>query len=200
MPGTFRAAGKAFSAGGHPVLSYRRTLKLRGLVLQPNYHRRARNTSLPGISCKSTNDDETAADISTVSVTVDNDIDEKCTKVTLEAPNRPGLLQAVTNTFRDLNLEVVKAMVDTKGGTGGVSDIFYVTDSSGKKLVDQRDVTNLKACLDAVFSAGSKPLRQRPDLTAVTSNTKKDLLYTLMGLCRYQDLSAMHCFVSSMHM
>ena len=198
MPGTLRAAGKTFSAGGQTVLSSRRALKLRGHVFQPNYHRRARNTSLPGISCKSTND-EASADMSTVSVTVDNDSDDKCTKVTLEAPNRPGLLQAVTNTFRDLNLEVVKAMVDTKGGTGGVSDIFYVTDSSGNKLVDQRDVTNLKACLDAVFSAGSKPLRQRPDLTAVTSNTKKDLLYTLMGLCLCRTYEIVHCVFSYMH-
>jgi len=115
-----------------------------------------------------------------VSIRIDNDSDPIYTKVSIEAPNRPGLLQAVTNTFRDLNLDVGKAVVDSKGPQG-VIDVFYVVDSSGSKVENEEDVTNLKLCLSALFTAAkSKSLRQRPDLTAVTTNAKKDLLYTLM--------------------
>jgi hypothetical protein len=116
-------------------------------------------------------------------VTVDNDADPAFTKVVLMAPNRPGLLTAVTSTFRDLNLDVAKAVVDNHPSTGDVEDVFYVTDTSGAKITDPKDIDNIKNCLAAVFSAttSNKSIRARPDLTAVTTNSKKDLLYTLMG-------------------
>lgn len=119
-------------------------------------------------------------------VTVDNDADPAFTKVVLSAPNRPGLLTAVTSTFRDLNLDVAKAVVDNNPTTGEVEDVFFVTDTSGAKISDPKDVANIKNCLIAVFSAtaGNKAIRARPDLTAVTTNSKKDLLYTLMGALR----------------
>lgn len=120
----------------------------------------------------------------TIEITVDNDADPAFTKVVLSAPNRPGLLTAVTSTFRDLNLDVAKAVVDNHPSTGDVEDVFFVTDTSGAKITDPKDVANIKNCLSAVFSAtaGNKAIRARPDLTAVTTNSKKDLLYTLMGM------------------
>eukprot|EP00951_Prasinocladus_malaysianus_P008379 scaffold60592_cov40-Prasinocladus_malaysianus.AAC.2 len=74
-----------------------------------------------------------------VDITVDNDSDPSYTK----APNRPGLLTALTSTFRDLNLDVAKAVVD-KGKNGKVEDVFYVTDLGGDKVTDTQDVNNLK--------------------------------------------------------
>lgn len=46
---------------------------------------------------------KTAAESGDVSVSIDNKTDSKYTIVEVHAPNRPGLLQALSNTFKDLS-------------------------------------------------------------------------------------------------
>lgn len=87
-------------------------------------------------------------------VIVDNNSDEQYTILTVVAGNRPGLLQLITATFRDLGLDVGKATVDLDN-EGLVSDQFYVTDSDGNKVTNQQDLQNIKKCVLNVLGQGS---------------------------------------------
>jgi UTP:GlnB (protein PII) uridylyltransferase len=53
----------------------------------------------------------------------------------IETRNVPGLLTAITSTFRDLGLDVAKASVDGKDGM--IKDQFSVWDMKGQKLSDK---------------------------------------------------------------
>jgi hypothetical protein len=80
-----------------------------------------------------------------VSVRVDNDADDSSTVLTLEADSRPGLLTALTGTFKALGLEVVKASVDARNGR--ISDTFHVQDAFGAKITPG-DAVNVKRSLE----------------------------------------------------
>ncbi|CAI7809662.1 unnamed protein product, partial [Closterium sp. NIES-54] len=79
-------------------------------------------------------------------VSVDNETSENYTIITVSAPNRPGLLQLLTLTFRDLGLDVGKAVVDLDDD-GNVADAFYVTAVDGKKITQKRDLQNIRKCV-----------------------------------------------------
>lgn len=80
-----------------------------------------------------------------VSVRVDNDADASSTVLTLEADSRPGLLTALTGTFKALGLEVVKASVDAQNGR--IHDTFHVQDAFGAKITPG-DAVNVKRSLE----------------------------------------------------
>ncbi|CAI5489372.1 unnamed protein product [Closterium sp. Naga37s-1] len=79
-------------------------------------------------------------------VSVDNESSENYTIITVSAQNRPGLLQLLTLTFRDLGLDVGKAVVDLDDD-GNVADAFYVTAVDGKKITQKRDLQNIRKCV-----------------------------------------------------
>lgn len=80
-----------------------------------------------------------------VSVRVDNDTDAASTVLSLEADSRPGLLTALTGTFKALGLEVVKASVDAQNGR--ICDTFHVQDAFGAKITPG-DAVNVKRSLE----------------------------------------------------
>ena len=81
-----------------------------------------------------------------VQVRVDNDADADSTVLHMEADSRPGLLTALTGSFRDLGLEIVRAIIG--GSNGRVSNTFYVQDADGVKVTDVGTVQNVKRSLE----------------------------------------------------
>ena len=94
-----------------------------------------------------------SAGASRTAVTIDNDVDKGSTVVTVDAQNVPGLLTAMTACFRDLQLEVTRAEVDTSDGA--VRDIFRVTDGFGAKIKDEAVLAKLKDALSSMMSEGT---------------------------------------------
>jgi len=72
-------------------------------------------------------------------VEVDNEASDEHTVITVSADNRPGLLQLLTLTFRDLGLDVAKAVVDLDS-SGRVADQFFVVDDKGSKVQKSKDI------------------------------------------------------------
>ena len=85
-------------------------------------------------------------------VTVDNKADPRLTLIRVEAENRAGLLSALASTFRDLDLEVVKASVDSPSETR-VSNAFFVKDGAGGKVTKPDSIMNVKRTLEVGLSA-----------------------------------------------
>ncbi|MEY2565848.1 MAG: [protein-PII] uridylyltransferase [Actinomycetota bacterium] len=74
-------------------------------------------------------------------VTFDNDASATASVVEVRAPDRTGVLYRITRALADCDLDVRSALVATLGPE--VIDVFYVTDSTGAKLVDadhQREI------------------------------------------------------------
>lgn len=65
-------------------------------------------------------------------VVIDNDSSEQCSVIDVFASDRTGLLYVITKTLLDLDLSVSLAKIATH--IDQVLDVFYVTDSSGKKI------------------------------------------------------------------
>lgn len=97
-----------------------------------------------------------------VSVRVDNDADGSSTVLTLEADSRPGLLTALTGTFKALGLEVVKASVDAQNGR--IRDTFHVQDAFGAKITPG-DAVNVKRSLEVGILCRNLPAEHRQPLS-----------------------------------
>lgn len=67
-------------------------------------------------------------------VRFDNDTASNATVIEAVGPDRLGLLYGLTRTLSELDLDVSSAKIHTMGGD--VVDTFYVTDSTGQKIVD----------------------------------------------------------------
>lgn len=65
-------------------------------------------------------------------VVIDNDSSDKCSVIDVFATDRTGLLYVITKTLLDLDLSVSLAKIATH--IDQVLDVFYVTDSNGKKI------------------------------------------------------------------
>ncbi len=83
-----------------------------------------------------------------VVVNIDNKSDDKRTVIHVEADNRPGLLTSLATAFRDLDLEVVKAAVDTADDDRRVNNYFYVKDAKGGKVTKPDSMMNVKRTLE----------------------------------------------------
>ncbi|CAI7780949.1 unnamed protein product [Closterium sp. NIES-53] len=110
-------------------------------------------------------------------VSVDNETSENYTIITVSAPNRPGLLQLLTLTFRDLGLDVGKAVVDLDDD-GNVADAFYVTAVDGKKITQKRDLQNIRKPVTSLDPSASPELKRRTELLHNLMDTyiKNDVL------------------------
>ncbi|HEY4761407.1 MAG TPA: [protein-PII] uridylyltransferase, partial [Thermoguttaceae bacterium] len=69
-------------------------------------------------------------------VNADNNTSDSYTILDIFAPDRSGLLYAVTRTLFELGLSVARAKISTY--MDQVVDVFYVTDQSNKKINDER--------------------------------------------------------------
>ncbi|CAI5523472.1 unnamed protein product, partial [Closterium sp. Naga37s-1] len=117
-------------------------------------------------------------------VSVDNETSENYTIITVSAPNRPGLLQLLTLTFRDLGLDVGKAVVDLDDD-GNVADAFYVTAVDGKKITQKRDLQNIRKCVvralvldaknDAPKDSSVRPARLIRPVTSLDPSASPEL-------------------------
>jgi hypothetical protein len=102
--------------------------------------------------------------------------------ISLSATNRPGLLTAITAAFRDLNLDVGKAVVE--GDDDRISDKFYVQTADGSKVDDEAKMADIKRALEVLLRTRSGPTTTRPKFSSVSIQqdaNKRELLYTLMG-------------------
>lgn len=172
-------------------------INLRKSLIQPFTHCRApdrpfkRRTLIQAIRLPSL--DARPQEDKFVEVSVDNKCDDQYTVITVRASNRPGLLQTVTSTFRDLGLEVAKATADIKDGV--VGDVFYVSGVDGSKVTRDSDVKNVKKCLESVLKQDAGrfgrlqsrwpltfhfPDRSYPPGMSDEHRRKTELLYTLM--------------------
>jgi [protein-PII] uridylyltransferase len=67
-------------------------------------------------------------------IVVDNRASSSWTVVEAFTRDRPGLLYALASTFRDLQLSIQLAKINTEGTK--VADVFYVSDADGTKVVE----------------------------------------------------------------
>eukprot|EP00897_Mesotaenium_endlicherianum_P009552 jgi/Mesen1/8625/ME000050S08033 len=109
----------------------------------------------------SSTETETGSD--SMKVIIDNDENEKWTAIQLETGNRPGLLTKITSAFRDLNLQVMRAVVDTMGES--VIDKFYVVNTAGEKITSSADIEVVTKVLKSLplevgggLSAAARPM------------------------------------------
>lgn len=125
---------------------------------------------------------------SAVKVTVDNDGDPDFTVINIEAGSKPGLLPAITAAFRDLGLDVGKALV--QGTDGRVSDTFYVQLPGGGKVTDASSVDDIKKALVVILSARAGSLATRPkfDSFKMSDQSRAERLYNIMDTYRKNDV------------
>ena len=67
-------------------------------------------------------------------VTVDNLLSDSHTVIEVKAPDRVGLLHAITSTFSAFGLDIGSARIATE--IDHAYDTFYVTDRQGRRLED----------------------------------------------------------------
>jgi hypothetical protein len=101
-----------------------------------------------------------SADEQEGTVTIDNKSNKTHTVVHVTARNGPGLLTGMTSVFRDMDLEVARAEVDTSNGA--IRDVFHIVDMSGAKVTSKATLERLKAALVNVVQ-DSKHVAGRPN-------------------------------------
>ncbi|KAI5657166.1 hypothetical protein M9H77_25959 [Catharanthus roseus] len=89
---------------------------------------------------------------STSIITVQNEDDSDSTLFIIKARNKIGLLQVITRVFKVLGLVIQRAMVEFEGEYFVKS--FYVTDSEGKKIEDNKDIQRIKSALAEAIGGG----------------------------------------------
>ena len=97
---------------------------------------------------------------SSIKVKIDNSTSAAHTVVTVTARDSPGLLTAMTATFRDLDLEVARADVTTKDGV--LNDTFCVVDAAGGKITDAGVLQQLETALSLLDTPSSGVRAGRP--------------------------------------
>jgi starch phosphorylase len=85
-----------------------------------------------------------------VKILVDSSADKKTTNIEIVAPNWPGILASVTDKFKVLELEVIKASVDLKDGY--VFYKFCVQDQEGNAVVNFERLQNVEKALRRVLN------------------------------------------------
>eukprot|EP00210_Caulerpa_lentillifera_P003854 g3681.t1 len=112
-------------------------------------------------------------------VSLDNDEHESYTVITVQGKNKSGLLSSITSLFADLGLEVMKAEIGNQDGE--ILNRFYIVDDvSGGKLMETKDIDNVKTCIETLLTSGRKNVGGgvRPDFGQ--TETASETLYTLM--------------------
>lgn len=80
-------------------------------------------------------------------VVVDNEASETATVLEVRAPDEIGLLHRITRALFDAGLDVVSARVSTLGEM--VVDAFYVRESGGGKVTDERRLSHISNAIRA---------------------------------------------------
>lgn len=93
-------------------------------------------------------------------VSVDLAASDLSTVVEVDAPDQPGLLARLARVFADHELDVVRAKVATLADR--VLDIFYVRESDGSKLVEERRLRALRVDLAARAAGPGRDLPSSP--------------------------------------
>ncbi|MBI1347568.1 [protein-PII] uridylyltransferase [bacterium] len=78
-------------------------------------------------------------------VLVDNESSDRCTVVDIFAHDRSGLLYRISRCLFELDLSVILAKISTHFDQ--VVDVFYVTDSKGRKIVDGQRLRTIREVL-----------------------------------------------------
>ncbi|MFM1814965.1 MAG: hypothetical protein RLZ98_1660 [Pseudomonadota bacterium] len=82
---------------------------------------------------------------------IDNALSDNFTVIEASARDRIGLLYDLTSAISDLNLDITSAHITTYGEKA--VDVFYVTDLTGKKVVDTTRQEQIRERLDAVLDS-----------------------------------------------
>jgi UTP:GlnB (protein PII) uridylyltransferase len=98
-------------------------------------------------------------------VIIDNSTDPHRTLVKVCAPNRPGLLTALTALFRDHHFDVSEAKIGTMGSK--ISDTFMILGMDGRKVTDPAVLGKLEASLKAILASGRR-VAGRPEFSRST--------------------------------
>ncbi len=88
-----------------------------------------------------------AAHLPVNAVIVDNEASETATVLEVRAPDEIGLLHRITQALFEADLDVVSARVSTLGEI--VVDAFYVRESDGSKVTDERRLSAISAAIEA---------------------------------------------------
>ncbi len=84
-------------------------------------------------------------------VVIDNTGSQDCTVVEVQALDRPGLLFDLSRVLSDLDLDISSAHIATFGEKA--VDVFYVTDSSRKKITSEENKRHIRESLLDLLSA-----------------------------------------------
>ncbi|KXZ53126.1 hypothetical protein GPECTOR_7g1017 [Gonium pectorale] len=130
---------------------------------------------------------ESPATAGDVNITVDNTGDANYTVISVQAANKPGLLTSITALFRDLAVDVGKAVVE--GDEAKINDKFYVRALSGGKLSSEKAADAVRALDVLLRSKPSSTDVSRPKFEAQgQSQSGKARLYTLMDTYMKNDV------------
>ncbi|MDH5528167.1 MAG: [protein-PII] uridylyltransferase [Nitrospirota bacterium] len=78
-------------------------------------------------------------------VRIDNETSDSFTVIDVFAADRQGLLYILTRTLAEQGLSIFFSRIGTKADQ--VVDVFYVKDSNGGKIVEERDIRRIRAAL-----------------------------------------------------
>jgi [protein-PII] uridylyltransferase len=85
-------------------------------------------------------------------VTVDNAISERLTVIDVQAPDRLGVLYAITRALSEQGLTIHVSRVNTEAGR--VVDIFYVSDrDGGGKVTDAARLAEVRRAVQTAIAA-----------------------------------------------
>ncbi len=82
-----------------------------------------------------------------IQVRVDNSTSDRFTIIDVFAPDKTGLLFAVSRTLYEQGLEISLAKIGTY--LDQVVDVFYVSDDQGRKILDEARLNEIRAALHA---------------------------------------------------
>ncbi|KAH7578551.1 hypothetical protein JRO89_XS01G0397600 [Xanthoceras sorbifolium] len=83
-------------------------------------------------------------------VVIDNDVCEHATVIQVDSVYRHGILLEVVQILTDLNLAITKAYISSDGGY--LMDVFYVTDTDGKKMGDAGTINYIQTTIETSVS------------------------------------------------
>ena len=84
-----------------------------------------------------------------------NDLSDNFTVIEVAGLDRPGLLYELTSEISDLQLDINSAHITTFGEKA--VDAFYVTDLTGRKIVDAKRQAVIRERLEAILATADEP-------------------------------------------
>jgi len=133
----------------------------------------------------STSSTYSLADSGTVSL--DNDVDPTWTVLSINCTNRPGLLSALAGTFRDLALDVGRAVIEG-GDERNATDKFWLRNVSGTKITSPDQQAALIRVLKDTLGVKRK-LESRPKFGSSNKGAQADnISHGLMDTYKKNDV------------